>query len=178
MAAEEETYAKVSAHTPRLSDEEEDEPALLDMEVEAADYEYAKGRKWCHRVLRCNRIVRRGFNLSNMDDIPEDEYSGCREGWYRVYKLIFETSTIEGQLFDLALLVMISISVIVAVLDSIDSVRDTYGPLLLSLEIIFTLIFTIECSLRILCVKYPKEYIFSMMGIVDASSIVPTYIGT
>ena len=123
-----EKYKKVALSTPH-SPEEEEEVDSLDTSSNAqdaedeADYEYARGRKWCHRVLRCNRSVRRGFNLGNMDDIPEDEYSGYREGWRPVYKLIFESSTIQGQLFDLALLLLISISVVVAVLDSVDTIR-------------------------------------------------------
>lgn len=117
-----------------------------------------------------------GFNLHKRQHIPENEYSGHREGWKCIYELIFESSTSEGQWFDVALLILISLSVAAAVLDSVNAIQDEYGNELLAIEIVFTFLFSVECLMRVLCIKHPKEYIFSLMGIVDATSILPTYL--
>ena len=147
---------------------------VLDVQEE---YEHTRRVQDC--LLNCWKTQwLRGINLKESNDIPENEYSGWRVGWKPIYVLLFESSTIEGQLFDLTLLLFILLSVTVAVADSVKSVQEEYGTLLLGLEIIFTFLFTIECALRIICIQYPTEYLFSMMGIVDATSIVPTYLGT
>lgn len=63
-----------------------------------------------------------------------------------------------------------------ACLDSVEDIQNAIGPVLLWIEFIFTFLFSIECSLRLLSIADPREYIFSFMGMVDASSIIPTYL--
>lgn len=64
----------------------------------------------------------------------------------------------------------------VATLDSVHSIRLEYGETIYTLEAIFTLIFAVEYILRVSCLRKPSEYVCSAMGIVDISSIVPTFI--
>ncbi len=94
----------------------------------------------------------------------------------RVNEIIFESDTFYGKLFDEVLLIMIVLSIVVVMLESISEIRGAFGPSLNRAEWVFTLIFTIEYILRILSSPNPKKYIFSFLGIVDFLAIIPTYI--
>ncbi|MDT8308345.1 MAG: ion transporter [Bacteroidales bacterium] len=93
-----------------------------------------------------------------------------------IHEIIFEADTKAGKFFDLALLVSIICSVIVVMLDSIESVRLQYHLPLLYIEYLFTALFTIEYALRIWSIKRPAKYILSFYGIIDLLAIIPTYI--
>jgi len=73
-------------------------------------------------------------------------------------------------------LVTIVLSVIVIMLESVQSIQAQYGPTLTTLEWIFTGFFTLEYALRIYCVGKPGKYIFSFFGVVDFLAIIPTYL--
>ena len=94
----------------------------------------------------------------------------------RLYEIIFETDTRTGKLFDVLLLFVIVMSVILVLLESVSSIRSEYKNLLITLEWIITVIFTLEYILRILVVKNPLRYIFSFYGIIDLLSVIPTYL--
>ena len=93
-----------------------------------------------------------------------------------LYNVIFEADTKAGKNFDVLLIVSIVLSVIVVMLDSISSLRDTYGTVLHGLEWSFTILFTIEYLLRLTCVRSKRTYATSLFGIVDLIAIIPTYI--
>jgi len=98
-------------------------------------------------------------------------------GWrLRLYIIIFEADTRAGHLFDLALLLLILVSVVVVMLDSVDSINSRWGAWLSGLEWFFTAAFTVEYVLRLLCVRQPKRYALSVLGIVDLLAIAPTYL--
>lgn len=94
----------------------------------------------------------------------------------RLHEIIFEAETPAGRAFDLVLLWSISLSVLVVLLESVASVREQYGDLLIALEWFFTIIFTIEYLLRLIAVRQPRAYATSFYGIVDLIAILPTYI--
>ena len=91
-------------------------------------------------------------------------------------EIIFGYRTRAGKLFDVILFIAIILSVIGVMLDSDNKIHEKYGDLLLTIEWIFTIFFTIEYILRIYCVSNKKKYIFSPMGIIDFLSIIPTYL--
>ncbi|MFC2102136.1 ion transporter [Bacteroidota bacterium] len=91
--------------------------------------------------------------------------------------VIFGTNTKSGKLFDLILLWAIILSVLVVILESMDVVELEIGRLLMIMEWIFTIIFTVEYILRIYATRHPRKYIFSFWGFVDLFSFLPTYIG-
>lgn len=91
-------------------------------------------------------------------------------------EVIFGTETRSGKGFDLALLAAITASVIVVMLDSVESFRLEHEQLLITLEWIFTIVFTIEYGLRLYCAKSARKYAFSIFGLVDLLSIIPTYL--
>ena len=98
-------------------------------------------------------------------------------GWRRkVYDVIFGYDSFAGKAFDVGLIIAINMSVIVVLLDSVESIRDSYGGVLMGLEWLFTILFTLEYFARIICVGKPIRYVLSFYGIVDFLSIVPTYL--
>jgi len=95
---------------------------------------------------------------------------------HRLHEVVFEADTSGGKAFDLMLIVCITLSIIVVMLDSIQAFHEQYGSLLYIVEWLFTLLFTVEYTLRLLCVGRPLRYAFSFYGIVDFLSIIPTYL--
>jgi len=94
----------------------------------------------------------------------------------RLFEIIFEADTPAGKWFDIALIVVILLSVLVVMLDSVASVRTGYGRWLYGLEWLFTILFTVEYILRLLCVGKALRYAVSFFGIVDLMAILPTYL--
>ncbi|HPE34359.1 MAG TPA: ion transporter [Bacteroidales bacterium] len=95
-----------------------------------------------------------------------------RDRWYHI---VFYADSRQGRLFDLVLLVLITVSVFVVMLDSVKSLHDNYKEIFLFLEWLFTVVFTFEYIFRIIISRKPAKYIFSFYGIIDLISIVPTY---
>ncbi len=94
----------------------------------------------------------------------------------RLYEIIFEADTPAGKTFDVALLIAIVLSVATVMLESVESVDSNYHAQLLVLEWVFTLLFTVEYGLRVLCVRRPGAYVVSFFGVVDLLAILPTYL--
>lgn len=94
----------------------------------------------------------------------------------RIHEVIFEADTPLGRTFDISLLIVISISVIIVMLESVDYIQIKYASLFFVLEWIFTIIFTIEYGLRIYAVYRPLKYMTSFFGIIDLLAILPAYL--
>jgi voltage-gated potassium channel len=69
--------------------------------------------------------------------------------------IIFEADTPAGQAFDIGLLVAILLSVLAVMLDSVNAFRIQHGPLLTIAEWAFTLLFSVEYGLRLICSPCP-----------------------
>ena len=82
----------------------------------------------------------------------------------KIQEIIFEADTPMGKLFDLALLVMILLSVIVVMLESVESYREEWSWLFEILEWIFTILFSLEYLLRIFSVKNPLNIYLAFMA--------------
>lgn len=95
----------------------------------------------------------------------------------KIHEIIFEADTPNGKLFDVVLLALIIISIGATMLETVSSIRAEHGQLLIVIEWIVTVFFTIEYILRIYSSKNPWSYIFSFYGLVDVLSIFPTYFG-
>ncbi|MDH3582684.1 MAG: ion transporter [Phycisphaerae bacterium] len=94
----------------------------------------------------------------------------------RLHEIIFEADTPAGKAFDILLLVAILLSVLVVLLDSVEGIRRVYHTPLVVAEWVFTILFTIEYILRLVCVRRPVGYAVSFFGIVDLLAIIPTYL--
>lgn len=105
----------------------------------------------------------------------ENEYTSS---WrYRLHEIIYESDTAAGKAFDVSLLVVIIASIVVVMLDSIYIWHVENGRLFLILEWSFTILFTIEYLLRLICIKRPLKYVFSFLGLVDLLAIIPSFLG-
>ncbi|MGQ3051295.1 MAG: ion transporter [Roseateles sp.] len=106
----------------------------------------------------------------------EPLHGGPADGWrVQMYTVIFEADTRAGRMFDLILIAMILASVTVVVLDSMAAVHSRYSQLLDALEWAFTLLFTLEYVARLSCVRHPRRYAGSALGIIDLVALLPTY---
>ncbi|WP_372797574.1 ion transporter [Litorivivens sp.] len=94
----------------------------------------------------------------------------------RLYDIIFGTESRAGQLFDLILILAILCSVGVLLLDTVAAVHSRIGELLVALEWVFTIAFTVEFIARLYCSPNRRAYLFSFYGMVDLLSILPTYL--
>ena len=94
----------------------------------------------------------------------------------RLHEIIFEADTPAGKLFDVLLILSIVLSVVLVMLDSVSSIRQSYGDLLYLGEWAFTILFTIEYILRLYSVGRPLAYATSFFGVVDLLAILPTYL--
>jgi len=94
----------------------------------------------------------------------------------KLHEIIYEADTFEGKLFDVVLFILIIISIVIVMLESVKEIDAKYHNLLEAIEWVVTIIFTIEYFLRIICIKKPLRYIFSFYGIIDLLSILPMYI--
>ena len=74
-----------------------------------------------------------------------------------LYKVIFESDTRAGRLFDRILIFVILLSIAVVILDSVQSISEQYHSILFTLEWLFTFIFTIEYIARLYCARDRKK---------------------
>lgn len=93
-----------------------------------------------------------------------------------LHTVIFGHHTQAGKRFDVALIVIILMSVLAVMLDSVISIRQAFGPQLFALEWGFTILFTVEYVTRLICAPRPFAYARSFFGLVDLASILPTYL--
>jgi len=94
----------------------------------------------------------------------------------RLYEIIFEADTRAGKLFDIILLVLIIISIILVMLESVKDINNRFAGELKLAEWIITVFFTLEYLLRIYVVNKPVKYIRSFFGIIDLLSILPSFL--
>lgn len=107
-------------------------------------------------------------------DQPENQ--GLRPWQRRLHDIIFEAESPAGKLFDVLLLVAILASVLAVILESVEWIDNDYHLVLRIAEWAFTVLFTVEYVLRLLCVRRPLRYVFSFFGIVDLLAILPSYL--
>ena len=81
----------------------------------------------------------------------------------KLHEIIYEADTPAGKLFDVLLLFVILISILLVMLESVDSIESQYATLLNSSEWVITILFSLEYILRIISVKNPKTYIFLLL---------------
>ena len=93
-----------------------------------------------------------------------------------LFEVIFEADTTAGKTFDIALLLTILFSILVVMLESVDSYETTHGEMLRRAEWIVTVLFTLEYVLRIYCCDRPKDYVFGFYGLIDLLAVIPTYL--
>jgi voltage-gated potassium channel len=94
-----------------------------------------------------------------------------------LYRTIFEAETAAGRRFDLVLMLAIITSVLAVILESDPLLQQRWAGVFTAAEWSFTLLFTLEYLLRLLCVNQPLIYAGSFFGLVDLLAIVPSFLG-
>lgn len=95
---------------------------------------------------------------------------------FKLHEIIYEADTPMGKLFDVVLLIVIALSVLLVMLESINDIYQEYFRAFYIAEWVITFIFTVEYILRIIAINKPKKYIFSFYGIIDLLSTLPAYL--
>lgn len=94
----------------------------------------------------------------------------------RLWRIIFLSDTTAGRAFDVALLWIIGASVVVVMIESVDSLRAMHGTAFFAVEWIFTAVFTLEYLLRLWVVRRPWLYARSFFGVIDLLAFLPAYL--
>ena len=95
-----------------------------------------------------------------------------------LYTIIFEANTPSGKAFDVALFGTIGVSVTAIMLESVPSIAANHGASqwFKAIELITTLLFTVEYVLRLWCSPKPGPYARSFYGVIDLVSTLPFYL--
>lgn len=100
-----------------------------------------------------------------------------RQPWrQRLYRVIWESDTPAGRLFDQVVVAAIVASVIVVLVDSGHAGNERLRHAFEVLEWIFTALFTLEYAARLVSVQRPLRYALSFFGVVDLLAVLPTYL--
>ena len=94
----------------------------------------------------------------------------------RLYQIIFEHNTRSGKNFDVILILLVVLSMLAIMLETVEGLWNNYYQLFYYFEWFFTIIFTIEFILRLYCARSKKGYVLSFYGLVDIISVLPTYL--
>ena len=94
----------------------------------------------------------------------------------RLGDVIFEHDKPPDKLFDIVVLVLIVLSIILVMLESVPWIRESYGGVLRVAEWVFTVLFTVEYTLRIYTARKRLRYVTSFFGVVDLLAILPGYL--
>ena len=94
----------------------------------------------------------------------------------RLHQIIFEADTPAGRAFDVALIGLITLSILVVSIETIPTLPKPLQSSLVIVEWTFTAIFTLEYVLRLIAVGRPLAYATSFFGVVDLVALLPTWL--
>jgi voltage-gated potassium channel len=118
-----------------------------------------------------------GMDTTTTTPPHADEYGKPDAAWRRrLYRIVFESDTRAGQLFDIIVIAAILLSVAVVIVDSVPTAVQRYGRALSAAEWWFTALFTVEYVARLISVRHQMRYATSFYGIIDLLAVVPTYL--
>ncbi len=91
-------------------------------------------------------------------------------------KIVQESDTFPGRIFDIAVLVLIGISIVSLSVETLPDLSPRLEHILFSLEIVITILFTVEYVLRIITAPNKWRYVFGFYGLIDLIAIAPFYL--
>ncbi|MDO9137595.1 MAG: ion transporter [Lutibacter sp.] len=94
----------------------------------------------------------------------------------KLYQIIYEADTPAGKWFDIVLIFAILSSILLVMLESVESFNVKHHDFLDISEWVITILFTLEYIIRIIVIKKPAKYIFSFYGIIDLLATIPKYL--
>lgn len=144
------------------------------------------------REARCRVGARCGLGAPGFDGavprVPRSvwEFSWWRFLWWwqgrrarsarqdRLEGLFFGTN-VTSRAFDFFLIISISVSVLLFMLESVEAIHTLAPWLFRAIDWFLTLFFTLEFGLRLFCSREPRRYVRSFYGMVDLLSTLPLY---
>ncbi len=94
----------------------------------------------------------------------------------KIEDIIFRHDTPASKAFDISLLVLIAISILIVMLESVKSLDAQFHNIFWGIEWVLTILFTLEYILRLYSTDRKWEYATSFYGIIDLLSLIPTYL--
>lgn len=148
--------------------------------------------RWLHRL---RNYVGRRIGLGNPEferAVPRVPRSVCEHWWWccvwwwqgrqksssrkeRLEQLFFGSNALS-RTFDFFMLLAITVSVLLFMLESVESVYSGAKWLFHIIDWALTIFFTLEFGLRLYCSRLPSRYVKSFYGTVDLLSTIPLYI--
>lgn len=109
--------------------------------------------------------------------MTKKQTSNKKDNWReQLHEVIYEADTPIGKAFDVVLLIVILLSIIFVMIESVKGLDPWVYEFLVYAEWIVTGLFTLEYVARIVVIKRPTRYIFSFYGIIDLLSTLPLYL--
>lgn len=93
-----------------------------------------------------------------------------------LHQIIFEADTPGGRAFDIALTMLILLSIVVVSVETLSALTPLVRRSLFVTEWVLTGLFTVEYILRLIAVRRPMQYARSFFGFVDLLAILPTWL--
>ena len=90
---------------------------------------------------------------------------------------LFNPESLVGRGLEVVLLICILASVLESLLDSVPHLHQDYQAFFSWSEYGFTLLFTLEYTLRLATAERPVRYALSFFGLIDLIAILPSFIG-
>lgn len=95
----------------------------------------------------------------------------------RIRDIVNNDTTKYGRTFDYTIEFLILVSLIAYAIETLPNNPPALQLILVRIETISVIIFTIECILRIYIAEKPLKYIFSFYGVIDLLAILPFLLG-
>ena len=97
-------------------------------------------------------------------------------GWrLSAYNVLFGSQILSKASIgiNITFIVLILASIVVVLVDSLQTIKETLGSTMNYVELCFSVLFTIEYVVRLMCVRRCWVYMISFMGVIDLLSAVP-----
>ena len=94
----------------------------------------------------------------------------------RLRKVVEETGTRSGLVFDLSIQVLIIASIVIFSLETLPNLNDRTVIVLSILESVCITVFAIEYLLRLFVAKRKLKFVFSLWGMIDLLAILPFFL--
>ncbi len=96
----------------------------------------------------------------------------------KLRKIIEDTDTLSGRIFDLFIQILIAISIISFTIETLPDLSSSTRSILNIIEVSIVIFFTIEYLLRVIVAEHKLKHIFKFSTIIDLLAVLPFYLST
>ncbi|MBN4073207.1 ion transporter [Mariprofundus ferrooxydans] len=93
-------------------------------------------------------------------------------------RYMFDMSTTEGKVVNYGILILIIVTVIVSMMNTVPDIHAQWGDDIVTLQMAVLYVFLIEYGLRVYAAKERKKYMFGFYGIIDLLTVLPLFFGS